>query len=75
MISKIEAHKDCQSMRRDYKVFLIVAETNGMTFKFNGHTNPLHDLQYAKRDFYRYYQTGQTTNIQYPETQKIRSWS
>ena len=48
-------------------MFLLVAATKGITFKFDGHKHPLYDFHDAKRDFYRYYQMGQTTTQKYLE--------
>ena len=44
-----------------------MAATKGITFKFDGHKHPLYDFHDAKRDFYRYYQMGQTTTQKYLE--------
>ena len=51
-------------------MLLLVGTINGLTFKFDGHKHPSHALHNAKRDLYRYYYTGQTTNLQYLETFK-----
>ena len=55
-------------MRREYSVLLLVADIKGLTFNFEGHKHPVYNLYDTKRDFYRYYQTGQTTNPQYLKT-------
>ena len=51
-------------------MFLLVESIKGITFKFYGHNHRSHALHDAKRDFYRYYHTVQTTNPQYLETFK-----
>ena len=62
MHSKVESHEYYQIIRRDYDVFLLVADIKGLTFNFDGHKHPLHALHDAKRNFYRYYQTLYNTN-------------
>ena len=62
---KLETHEDCQKMRRDYEVFLLMGAIKELNFKFDGHKNPPHTLHDSKRDFYRYYKTGQATNLKY----------
>ena len=49
-------------------MLIIVAAIKGITFKFDGHNNPLHAIHDAKRDFYCYYQMGQNRNPQYLDT-------
>ena len=51
-------------------MFLLVGAIKVLTLKFNGHQKPLHVLNNAKRDFYRYYHMGQTAKPQYLETLK-----
>ena len=50
----------------DY-VFLLTGSIKGLTFKFDGHKHPSHALHYARKDFYQYWQMGQTMNPQYLE--------
>ena len=70
MRSKLEAHKNYENMRGYYGVLLLMASIKGINFKFNGHKHPLHALYNTECNFYRYYQTRQTTNTQYLETFK-----
>ena len=49
-------------------MFLLVGDIKDLTFKFDGHKHPSNNLHDAKRNFYRYYQTGQTTNPKCLET-------
>ena len=51
-------------------MLLLVGAIKVITLKFNGYQKPLHVLHDAKRDFYRYYQMGQTTKPQYLKTLK-----
>ena len=52
-------------MRGEYGVSLLVWAIKGLTFRFSGNNHCFHSLQDAKREFQRYYQTGQTTYPQY----------
>ena len=70
MRSKLEAYEDHQRMRGEYDVLLLVRGIKVPTFKFDGHKHPSHALHEANRDFYQYYQMGQTMNPQYLETFK-----
>ena len=70
MRSKLEAHKDYQRMRGDYNMFLLVGGIKGLTFKLDGNMHLPHALHDANRQFYRYYQTVNTTKLQYLETFK-----
>ena len=68
MRSKLEACEYYQSMRGYYDVFLLISATKGMDLKFDGNKHLSHALHDTKQDFYCYYQTGQTKNIQYLDT-------
>ena len=70
VLSKLEAHKYFQKMMGGYDMLILVVAIKGLTFKFGGHNHPPYTLHEAKRDFYRYYQTGHTTNQQYLEILK-----
>ena len=52
MQSKLETHEDCQIIRGNYDVFLLVGTIKGLTFKSKGHKHPTHALNGAKIDFY-----------------------
>ena len=43
-------------------------DSKGLTSKFYGHKHLSQFPHDAKRDFYQYYQTGETTNLKYLET-------
>ena len=51
-------------------MFLLLGAIKGLTFKLDGHKNPLHTLHSAKRDFYWYCQIGQIKKSQYLDTFK-----
>ena len=51
-------------------MFFLVGDIKGLTFKFDGYKHPSHAFHDAERDFYRYYQMVQTTNLQYIEAFK-----
>ena len=49
-------------MRGGYDLFSLVDVIKGPTYNSDIHKNKSHNLHNYKRYFYRYYQTGNTTN-------------
>ena len=54
MRSKMEAHKDYQTIRGNYDVFLLMVTIKGMIYKLNSHKHYLHAFHDARWNFYHY---------------------
>ena len=67
MRSKLEARKYHQTMWGNYGVLLLMAAIKVLTYKLDRKKHESHTLHITKQNFYRYYQTGHTTNPQYLE--------
>ena len=57
-------------MKLNYDVFIQIEVTKGLMYKFDRHKYKCFSPQYPKKDFYKFYQSRQSTNDQYLETFK-----
>ena len=63
MHSTLEEHKDYRIIMGDYDMPILVGAIKGPTFKFGRYKHLPHALHESKKDLYRYYHTGTTTDL------------
>ena len=62
---QFESHKNYETKRLVYAVLILITEIIGPAYKFDGHNNPSHALNYYKPEIYHFYQEHDASNTNY----------